>query len=42
MAASDAGNSTLATACSYFWVVWPIGGIACAIAVLAMKAAAGK
>ena len=42
MAASDAGNSGLATVCAYFWVVWPVGGIACVITSLAMKAAAGK
>ncbi|MBQ9002801.1 MAG: helix-turn-helix transcriptional regulator, partial [Eggerthellaceae bacterium] len=42
MAASDAGNPGLATVCAYFWVVWPIGGIACGIASLAMKAAADK
>ena len=42
MAASDAGNSGLVVICSYFWVSWIIGGIACAIATLAMRAAAEK
>lgn len=41
-AASDAGNSALVTVCSYFWVVWPLGGIACGITSLAMRAAADK
>ncbi len=26
----------------FFWLVWPIGGILCAIVTLAMKAAANK
>ena len=42
MAAADAGNSALASLCAYFWVAWPVGGIACAIASLAMRAAATK
>ena len=37
MAASDMGNATLTTVCSYFWVVWPIGGILCAIVSVAMR-----
>jgi hypothetical protein len=37
MAASDMGNATLTAVCSYFWAVWPIGGILCAIASVAMK-----
>ena len=41
-AASDAGNFAMVVICSYFWVAWPIGGIACAIASLAMRAAAEK
>ena len=42
LAASDAGNSAALVICSYFWVAWPIGGIGCAIASLAMRAAAEK
>ena len=42
MAAYSAGNSTLGVVCGYFWVAWPIGGIGCAIATLAMRAAADR
>lgn len=36
-AAADAGNATVKAVCSYFWVSWVIGGIACAIASVALK-----
>ncbi len=44
MAARSAGASATVTnlMLGYFWVVWPIGGIACAIIVAAMKAAANR
>ena len=40
MAASSAGVSSKITVplLSFFWVVWPIGGIGCAIATAAMRA----
>ena len=38
-AASHAGNPMGSVLSSYFWVVWPIGGIACGITSLAMRAA---
>ena len=41
-AAADAGMQLGRTMCTFFWVVWPIGGILCAIATLAIKASAGK
>ena len=41
-AAVQEGVEHADAAVKFFWVVWPIGGIGCAIATLAMRAAAGR
>jgi len=42
VAAAQEGIVHAEAAVKFFWVAWPIGGIACAIATLAMKSSAGK
>ena len=41
-AAAEEGVPHAATVVRWFWLVWPIGGIACGITTAAMKAAANK